>query len=379
MLKAKSAKRFICILEILLLLVLIFTATNAWSFPKSITSLPQKLGVRGFDRTYYGLSQNNTIPDPLEVAMIVGVKPCMMAPKLVWKLAWRGHGALLPIFHFGDSAKPRDSKQSLKVLWCKAIASMDKQSKVYDDRWTYDTLPSPSRWLLRVIPTTFFPRLHHANIEARTAYLNSIIEGEINQILSEHHNDTSSTVNIRLISLGAGYDVRCSRLLSRYDNGHNSNVHMDAYELDLENVVQSKQKILERIQRRRPHSRHPELISMDLNDLEGAATTILQRIITEAPTKQQPTHTIFISEGVMIYLNQGVPSGLLKLLSETVRQSSDGTASVCFADRLENVPGGNLDSARREMSSSGWELIDFCPKPGLARHMGLSRLSPSRA
>jgi O-methyltransferase involved in polyketide biosynthesis len=156
-------------------------------------------------------------------------------------------------------------------------------------------------------------------------------------------------------------------------------VHMDAYELDLENVVQSKQKILERIQRRRPHSRHPELISMDLNDLEGAATTILQRIITEAPTKQQPTHTIFISEGVMIYLNQGVPSGLLKLLSETVRQSSDGTASVCFADRLENVPGGNLDSARREMSSSGWELIDFCPKPGLARHMGLSRLSPSRA
>jgi O-methyltransferase involved in polyketide biosynthesis len=372
-LNAISAKRFIFIFAIVLPL------TYAWSYPRIITNLPGKIGVRGFDRTYYGLSQNNTIPDPLEVAMIVGVKPCMMAPKLVWKLAWKSHGALLPIFHFGDRAKPRDSKQSLKVLWCKAIASMDKQSKVYDDRWTYDTLPSSSRWLLRVLPNRLFPRLHHANIEARTAYLNTIIEGEINQVLSEHQNDNGSPVNIRIISLGAGYDVRCSRLLSRFENEHNNtSVHMDAYELDLEQVVQSKQKILDRIQRRRPDSRHPELISMDLNDLEGAVTTTLQRIIT-APrtTTQQPTHTIFISEGVMIYLNNGVPSGLLKLLSETVRQSNDGTASLCFADRLENVPGGNRDAACQEMSSSGWELIDFCPKPGLARHMGLSRLLPS--
>ena len=370
-------KRLLCILEVLLLVIT--TQTNAWSLITGSTkSAPWTLGIRGFDRTYYGLAQNNSIPDPVEVAMIVGVKPCMMAPKLVWKLVWRVHGALLPIFHLGDLAKPIDSKQSLKVLWCKAIASMDKQSKVYDDRWTYDTLPSPSRWLLRVLPTRLFPRLHHANIEARTAYLNSIIEGEIKQVLSEHQHNNSSMVNIRLISLGAGYDVRCSRLLSRYNTQHGANLHVDAYELDLDHVVLSKRKILDRIKRRRPQALHPQLISVDLNDLDDGAVTkkTLYEIITQPAPNQQPVHTIFILEGVMIYLNHGVPSGLLKLLADMVRLSHGGTASLCFADRLENVPGGNRDAATQEMARCGWELVDFCPKPGLARHMGLSRLIP---
>jgi O-methyltransferase involved in polyketide biosynthesis len=332
---------------------------EAWTMP-----LPKRLmGIRGFEeRKSYGLANNSTIPDPFELAAIVGVKPCSMAPSLVWKYAWRLHGAILPILHFGDKAKPRDSKYSLKVLWCKAIASMDRTSKVYDEKWTYDTLPSLSRWLLRLFPTWIFPRLHHANIEARTAYLNKIIQSEMDRI--------PQNTTIRLISLGAGYDIRCSRLLSQYSLER----PMEAYELDLPHVVESKQKILDRLSRRRPNTRHPTLIPVDLNEVDGAVKETLQCLLSS--DSNQPTHTIYISEGVLIYLKEGVPSKLLKLYHDAVVDANEkNTASFCFADRLENVPGGSIDAARVELSKAGWELIDFCPKPGLARHMGISRLA----
>lgn len=331
---------------------------HAWTIPFS--NFANRLSARGHDNKRYGLKNNSTIPNPIEVAAIVGVKPCMEAPALVWKVAWRGHGAVLPILHFRDKAKPRDSKYSLKVLWCKAIASMDRASKVFDEKWTYDTLPSVSRWILRLLPARLFPRLHHANIEARTAYLNKIIQEEIDRV---PHNTT-----IRLISLGAGYDIRCSRLLSQY-----SERPIEAFELDLPTVVESKEQIMTRLSRRRSNTRHPTLIPMDLNDVDGAVKDTLEDLV--ASEASQPAHTIFISEGVMIYLNQGVPSSLCKLLRNTVvSPNKKNTASFCFADRLENVPGGNIDAARAELGAAGWKLIDFCPKPGLARHMGVSRL-----
>jgi O-methyltransferase involved in polyketide biosynthesis len=320
-----------------------------------------KVVIRG---SSYGAANNSTIPDPREVAAIVGVQPCnMMAPKQVWALAWRLHGRMLPLLHFRDKAKPRDSSYSLKVLWCKAIASMDSRSLVYDDRWTYDTLPSSSRWLLRVLPKRLFPRLHHANIEIRTAYLNKIIQQEIERV--------PPNTTIRLISLGAGYDIRCSRLLSQY---HKSDKTLEAYELDLDNVVQSKQLILDRVKRRRSQSLHPTLIGIDLNDVDGQVTDILKDIMGVQQQQNNNAYTIFVSEGVMIYLNKGVPTLLLNLFREVTKESG-GQASLCFADRLDNIPGGDLNAAQVELPKAGWELIDWCPKPGLARHQGLARLT----
>lgn len=322
-------------------------------------------GIRGFDRTYYGTANNSTIPDPREVAAIVGVKPCMMAHKNVWRFAWRAHGKVLPILHFRDNAKPRDSSYSLKVLWCKAIASMDRRSLAFDDRWTYDTLPSASRWMLRLIPTGLFPRLHHANIELRTAYLDKTIQSEIDRL--------PGNTAIKLVSLGAGYDVRCSRFMSQY---HGESKTVEAYELDLIDVVQSKKLILDKVKRRRPGSLHPCLIDIDLNDEQQVNQTL--EYIVLAGDNNQGTHTIFISEGVMIYLDEGVPRKLLRqfrdaILNETSVDDTSNTASFCFADRLENVPGGDIEAASNEFSRAGWDLIDWCPKPGLARHMGLCR------
>lgn len=64
---------------ILFLLVTIsLQSVHAWTLP--LSSFRQRLSVRGYDEKRYGLTNNSTIPDPIEVAAIVGVKPCTMAP-----------------------------------------------------------------------------------------------------------------------------------------------------------------------------------------------------------------------------------------------------------------------------------------------------------
>lgn len=357
-----------------LLLLLVVQQGNAWTLPLP-ARIQNSFSIRGNDNRY-GIANNSTIPTPTEVAAIVGVKPATNAPKEVWKIVWRLHGMLIPLLHLGDKAKPKDSKYSLTVLHCKAIASMDKTSKVFDNRWTYDTLPSISRWILRLLPTWLFPRLHHANIEARTAYLNGIIQAEVERVIQE---DTTKSTAIRLISIGSGYDVRCSRLLSEYSGFIDA-----AYELDLDHVVQSKQLILDRLLTRRQRRknkykslRQPTLVPMDLNDVAACEQTLEEVCASE--TNKPNTHTIFISEGVMIYLNKGVPSKLLRIMNQAAtKESKDSskinTASFCFADRLENIPGGDIKAAKQELNHNGWDLVDWCPKPGLARHMGLARL-----
>jgi len=150
---------------------------------------------------------------------------------------------------------------------------------------------------------------------------------------------------------------------------------MKAYELDLESVVESKQIILNRLQQRRPSAQRPTLIPLDLNNLT-AVQDKLEEIIVSSRNGETDVHTIYISEGVMIYLKKTIPSGLLKLMADISRKANaeSSTASFCFADRLEDVPGGDIELAKAELSSHGWDLMDWCPKPGLARHMGVARL-----
>jgi hypothetical protein len=46
---------------------------------------------------------------------------------------------------------------------------------------------------------------------------------------------------------------------------------------------------------------------------------------------------------------------------------------------LENSPGGEELAGREELARSSWDLMDWCPKPGLARHMAMARLFPSNS
>ena len=74
-----------------------------------------------------------------------------------------------------------------------------------------------------------------------------------------------------------------------------------------------------------------------------------------------------------IGLNDGVPSSLLNITS-SVLSETNLEGSLCFADRLENVPGGDFDLGVKELENNGWQMKDWCPKPGLARHMGSAKL-----
>jgi O-methyltransferase involved in polyketide biosynthesis len=101
----------------------------------------------------------------------------------------------------------------------------------------------------------------------------------------------------------------------------------------------------------------------DVDAVEKLVTSILQT------SPQMTWHTIFLFEGVMIYLDEGVPEALLNMLSRVLNKTGK-RGSLVFADRLENIPGGDFDIARRELAKNGWTITDWLPKPGLARHMG---------
>lgn len=277
---------------------------------------------------------------------------------------------MIPILHSTDRCKPPDSSLNIACMWWKSLSGSDKNSPVYDNGLAYDLLPSGWRNIVR--PRRLYPRLHHGNVELRTAYLDSAIMDIVHRVRRGDHGDERQ---IQLICMGAGYDTRGVKMLER-------KVVDKVVELDLPTVVDAKERLFERLLRRRPWLsalEMPTLVPADFNDVHGNLKKKLDFILGEGIGKDQCAHlendwyTIFMFEGVMIYLNDGVPSSLLNITSAALRERHlDG--SLCFADRLENVPGGALDLGVEELENNGWRMKDWCPKPGLARHMGSAEL-----
>jgi len=317
-----------------------------------------KSGIRG---STYGAENNSTIPTAQECAAAVGVRPPLEAPSKTWKRAWNIQMKALPILHSLDKYKPPDSKLSLSCLWWKALAANDVTSPVYDDSLAYDLLPRGFRVLVGTKLRGLYPRLHHANVEIRTAYLDQ----SVTRIITQVHERQASGIKIRLVSLGAGYDVRSIKFRER-------GLVDQAVELDLPQVVEAKTKILNspRLQRRRPNltcDKFPQFYSVNLNKVDRVRSVLVE--ILQSSPNEAPWHTIFLFEGVMIYLDEGVPEALLKVCSDALKATGEN-GSLVFADRLENISGGDPDIGRRELAKNGWNVTDWLPKPGLARHMG---------
>lgn len=371
---------------------------------------------------------------------------------------------------------------------------------MYDYSLSYDLLPPVTRTIVSGKLVGCYPRLHHANVEIRTAYLDKSIVNVINTILKDDHDDNEQQQQlhnrrkkIRLIVMGGGYDTRSIKLLEqsllqsldtdddndessrsqqddyyydllrkkynrhttnattqmkrrwyhrllqrlRRNNNNNSNNSLEddttttviqtnptsatnafanitsspknydiqSYELDLPEVTIAKRKLLlKRLYRRRPwlqkfanggNEEYPILIEANFNDLNGTRS-LLERIVLSNEDDEEDggddVTNIIVFEGVMIYLDEGIPHALLEVCSDVLRKSREqqqqqkkkNTESkskatpmgyLCFADRLENIPGGDEDAAQLEMESTGWELIDWLSKPGLARHMGVARVA----
>jgi hypothetical protein len=313
--------------------------------------------------------------------------------------SWRWHGRLLPLLH-GFQQTP-DIKVNLRVLWNKALVSVDPQSLAYEapDYFTYHMLPRWSRWILR-LPSCLYPRWFHANIELRTVYLNQAVRKEIEWIRTRNQqppsgseqqaqvllsNTTISTnkkrMRIQLIVLGGGYDTRSIRLLS---NGSVDRV----WELDLPQVVESKAKLLQQLYQEVPSAAAAaatgdesttaiRLEAVDLNQLEHVKS-ILTRIHTNHNNNnhnnnhndETSMHTILFSEAILMYLDKGVPAELLRLCGDIFGTNS----SFVFADRFEEIRTTTEEEAGRQwLQDVGWELVDWLPKPGATRHMGIAR------
>jgi O-methyltransferase involved in polyketide biosynthesis len=167
-----------------------------------------------------------------------------------------------------------------------------------------------------------------------------------------------------------------SPLRNAFDN-ITSEVDLECFELDLPDVVHAKKQLLySRLFRRRPWLKelidYPTLVPVDFNNLT-ATEHALNGILSGDDANAGNVSNIILFEGVMIYLDEGVPHSLLELCSNSLRKYSS-KGYLCFADRLENIPGGDKDAAHIEMESTGWELMDWLSKPGLARHMGVARI-----
>jgi hypothetical protein len=327
-----------------------------------------------------GEKHYNTENCPIIVAKRLGVQPTMInASAKTWKRAWKIHKRLIPILHSTDSCKPSDSSLNIACMWWKSLSGNDKSSPVYDNKLAYDLLPSGWRNIIRL--HKFYPRLHHGNVELRTAYLDNQISEIKNNIILK--GDRTTTTMIRLVCMGAGYDTRGVKMLER-------SIVDQVYELDLPDVVEAKQRLFQRLLKRRPWLQKeilsmPTLIPCDFNiisDVEKKLRTFLHEQQKHDNVDNDDTinwHTIFVFEGVMIYLEDGIPSSLLNITSNVLKENNlDG--SLCFADRLENIStpeddGDSYSSGEAELMDNGWQIMDWCPKPGLAKHMGSAKLS----
>jgi O-methyltransferase involved in polyketide biosynthesis len=261
-------------------------------------------------------------------------------------------------------------------LWWKALSANDEQSPAFDNSLVYDLLPRGTRVLVGKKLRRFYPRLHHANVELRTAYLDQ----QVTAIIMGQTKTTTTTITtptkaaIRLVTLGAGYDVRSMKFRER-------GLVDQAVELDLPNVVEAKRAIFtsKRLKHRRPsltESMLPTFHSINLNDVDQVKeilTGILKSDDDDNDDAGKVWHTIFLFEGVMIYLDEGVPRRLLETCSEVLKEAGK-EGSLVFADRLENIPGGDYDIGVKELAHCGWKVVDWQPKPGLARHMGRAEL-----
>ena len=405
-------------------------------FAKEVIRIDDRTTIRGGS---YGAGNNSTILSPQEVANIIGVKPSIEASKKTWKRAWMLHKHALPYLHMPERIKFNvripfrrsnvkqdnrnnnlqtfDSSLNLACLWWKAIAGNDSKSLAYDDKLSFDLLPKGTRYIVHplLVRLGIYPRLHHANVELRTVFLDNAVKDLVQVVKDKAANSApqeqlvkasnfekarDATTNVsseigftteekllpvikfRLISMGAGYDVRSIKLLTK-------GIVDEAYELDLPEVVKSKEMLLgpNRLRKRKPTLKDyhmPKLIGVNLNRI-SEVKEVLSRIVDSDNnvSKYEIWHNIFLFEGVMIYLDEGIPSALLNtcssvihetlnaqvLLQSTTNETEVYHASLCLADRMENVPGGDIELGKEELRKNGWSLKTWLPKPGLARHM----------
>ncbi len=343
------------------------------SLPRFVSSFTLSL-LRSISRPALHFSTSSPNNDARTIKIIdnvanhCNVKPptdyrSIPAIKQFARWTWRRRGSVLKILHWNDPLTPVDSCINLECLWWKALSTTDPQSPCYDTL-TYDMLPRHTRWILKAF-RRLHPRWIHALLEVRMAYLNQAIDQEMQR---------SNAQNFRIISLGAGYDIRSIRML----NQPKFKGRMECYEFDLPSTVESKAKLIQRRlfqqQERRKNSlpvlQLPTMIGVDLND-----TVEFQRqldLILSKDTTKKEWHTIFVVEGVLMYLEPTNAVATLQICAKTMSPH----VSLCFADRIFQRPDCNWIPIQEQFDAIGWTLLEWAPSPNAnAKHMGIAHSS----
>jgi hypothetical protein len=319
------------------------------------------------------------------------VQPPSQVPSFVWRWCYFIHKACLPLLHKFDASKPPDSALSLMVLWWKAMVGLDRSSRAYDGGLAYELLPTGTRWLVKFLNLASRItrlRLHHANIELRTVFLDETVKKIVGRIKQQQPNR-----RVRVVVFGAGYDLRSIRLLRQ-------GIVDEMIEMDLPNVVQAKQALLEspRFQRRQPNCTMPtRMLAVDLNDMEQTRDILSSALtspsaLSSTGSREEP-FSIFMFEGVMVHLANSSPHKLLQLLrsfgtttTSTAAASTTTTITttsmpesaylpsccIIFSDMLNNVKYRSCAMGQAEMESTGWRLTEWTANPTKTPHMGVA-------
>jgi O-methyltransferase involved in polyketide biosynthesis len=344
-------------------------------------------------------------------ALLVGVQPQTMGPRWMKRLAWKLEKILMNVMSAMSRPNLPDSKLSLRVLWWKALAANNSTSPVHDQFLTYDMLPAGFRLLISPWLVRWYPRWVHVTIETRTAYLDQAVLRIIASVRSNKEKN-NNVIKIRLITMGGGYDVRSLKFRQR-------GLVDQAIELDLEQVIQAKSRILtsRQFRRRRPNFANnstvlPTFFPVDLNQLDQVRSVLLEILtltnavttttsaattasddrsyVAQEPDPKESWHNIFLWEGVLMYLNDGVPHQLLQLCRQvldtvnsnyrigqppsTSKTARMQTGSLCFADDLDIGDTDDLERAQDIFHRLGWKIVDWLPKGSRTRHMGIAEM-----
>lgn len=312
-----------------------------------------------------------------QAALATNVSPPWNVPGFIWDFAWKLHNFLMPFLHFFDNIGTYPTKNhcfNLAVLWWKSIAANRKGTPTYDDGIAYDLLPPRTRCIVRWPWCWLYPNLHHQSIAIRTVFLNNAIKKELSNNSDKDNN---------IIVLGAGFDTRALRFLQEYNN---SSFRSSWFEMDLPGVIEQKRLLLNRYRQRRRicSSLIPHLIGADLNDNVAISMHLNELFENLKKSKSKGQHTTFLFEAVMIYLNQEGITNLLDTCIKTAAKYSN-SVSICFADKLPlnstTLTGGRnrdvsaeYDVVQNYFKNFNMDLVEYLPKPGMARHMGIARL-----
>lgn len=350
-----------------------------------------------------------------KVSKMLKISPPWNAPSIMWKLAWKLHHKLLPVLHLFDSCRAENTFVNLAIIWLKAIVGNRKGSKLYDCGIAFDMLPSFTRNIIRFPFCWLFPNFHHQNVALRTVFLDNAVKTEIkNSLLT--CNEANETVQV--IVLGAGFDVRSIKLMEYFKKSRKTNIEF--HEIDLNSVTLQKEKMFKRFLTRRKKFEIPNLHSADLNNIEEVENCLNRIKSNNLYNKKIVKKTIIVSEAVLLYLEK---SRVFNLLQTCIKNTGSYSQEVsfCFADRFPDVEStdalsfitnstsnvlntllistSNLEKPEfstknrvlelKKASSSCVELaalieyfsrlnmnlIEWIPKPGLARHMGVACLN----